>query len=175
MIIIERQELSEKEKGEVWQILIESDREFVPPLSARSSTVQQDLQDTNEKELPSAYFAALQEQSFLLAKEGEETLGFLSYRQGYVLEKLGKEAYTYVSTVIVRKPYRGQGITAQLYQHLRKITEEKVLLRTWSGNTAHMAVLTKLGFREVLRIPNDRGEGIDTVYYCFGGERSPLQ
>ena len=40
-----------------------------------------------------------------------------------------------------------------------------MLLRTWSTNRAQAHLMPELGFEEVLRLPNDRGCGVDTVYY----------
>ena len=40
-----------------------------------------------------------------------------------------------------------------------------IALRTWSTNAAQLRLMEKLGFTCVLRLPDDRGPGVDTVYY----------
>ena len=39
------------------------------------------------------------------------------------------------------------------------------MLRTWSTNAAQMHLMGKLGYVERARLVDDRGEGVDTVYY----------
>jgi ribosomal protein S18 acetylase RimI-like enzyme len=54
-----------------------------------------------------------------------------------------------------------------MYDHLfnEKYADRNIFTRTWSTNTAHISILKKYNFREIHRIENDRGEGIDTVYF----------
>jgi hypothetical protein len=37
--------------------------------------------------------------------------------------------------------------------------------RTWSTNASHLDLLDELGFDLIKRVEDDRGDGIDTVYY----------
>ena len=154
----------------VWELLCTYADSFVPPLNQRGSTTQQNLQPGSPaEELPVAYFEALQEQDFLLAVEREELLGFLSFRDNYVLDALHDGVpCVYVSTILVREKARNRGITTQLYGHLlsgQHHTDKFICTRTWSGNKEHLSLLNKLGFDLMRTIPNDRGDGIDTVYY----------
>ena len=49
--------------------------------------------------------------------------------------------------------------------------KDRIFTRTWSTNASQMNILPKMQFCELERIPNDRGDGIDTVYFC----REPQQ
>ena len=155
----------------VWELLCTYADSFVPPLNQRSSTTQQNLRpDDPAGDLPVAYFEALQDQDFLLAvNEKRELLGFLSFRRDYVIDALyDGTPCAYVSTILIRKSARRHGITTQLYHQLlegRYHHNQFVCTRTWSGNTEHLALLGRLGFDLMRDIPNDRGDGVDTVYY----------
>lgn len=46
-----------------------------------------------------------------------------------------------------------------------KISGSRITLRTWSTNGAQEHILDKLGYSLVRRLKDDRGEGIDTVYF----------
>ena len=83
------------------------------------------------------------------------------------------EAYPdscYLTTLCVQPEYRGQGISEVMYAEAEKdiaakFPESRITLRTWSTNGAQEHILKKLGYDLVKRLKNDRGEGIDTVYF----------
>lgn len=166
--------LSEENKQrysrEMFSMLTYSDREFVPPLSARSSTTQKDLSGgISSEEGIRSYFEEMCRQKILGAFEGDALLGFVSFRENYISDVIGKEQLPniYLSTLVSKPEARGKGMTVQMYDHLfnRCYADRNILTRTWSTNFAHTKILEKFGFSELHRIPNDRGEGIDTVYF----------
>lgn len=158
-------------QSQVFDLLIQCDKEFVPPLSQRTSTTQQILNSTSSgpDSAPDSYFQVLQEQSVLLCVAHGSLLGFMSFRKNHICEDVRDNLPTiYVTTVIVNPAHRGRGLTAAMYQSLQEIAREEhssVSTRTWSSNHAHIKILSRMGFYELLRIPNGRGPGIDTVYY----------
>ena len=95
--------------------------------------------------------------------------GFMSFRPSYRLPyEYSTALYHYVTTVIVRPAFRGHRITQRMYRSLQEAAAqlgEDVATRTWSTNAAHIGLLSALGFSETHRIPDDRGHGIDTVYF----------
>lgn len=154
----------------VWKLLCRYDSEFIPPLSAREYTYQSDLtvcRAANQE--PKQYFETLKKQSFLLAQDEDKVIGFMSFRPHYISEDLNDQVETlYVTTVIVDKEYRGQGITTHLYAKLGDIAEQRrqpLMTRTWSTNDSHIRVLHNIRMQEIRRIEDGRGPGIDTVYY----------
>jgi len=170
MIII-NESLTERQKNDVWELIKASDTEFVPPLSSRVDTTQTDLHGKSEKKEPTEYFESLLEQSFVLSVEDGRVIGFLSFRPDHRLKnEHGLDLIcNYVSTIIVAKDQRRKGYTENMYRALIRSTRGKTIAtRTWSQNTAHILLLEKLGFELLMRIPDDRGEGIDTVYYAKG-------
>lgn len=162
---------SEQDKydNEILDMLRESDDEFVPPLSARSSTTQSDLtQTTRANNGVLNYFEEVKKQKILIAVEDEKLLAFVSFKENFVSEKIGEECLPniYISTVLVSPNGRGRGITGKMYGVLFEEYENtNVLTRTWSTNEAHIKILSKLDFEKMSVIKNDRGEGIDTVYF----------
>ena len=171
-MIIAVNRLSKRQKKGIWALVSDSDHEFVPPLSARQGTTQAQLTGKVEKIAPTEYFEALTKQSFILCIKGLKVVGFMSYIKDHKLEA-GESlniVCDYISTIIVKKEYRKRGFTTGMYKKLFKYRPGKIYAtRTWSLNHAHLSLLDKLGFKLALRIKDDRGAGIDTVYYVRGG------
>lgn len=64
--------------------------------------------------------------------------------------------------------YRRHGLAQGFYHRLMALYprfRRLISTRTWSGNSNHISLLQKLAFTGPVRIPDDRGPGIDTVYY----------
>lgn len=157
---------------DLMDLLILCDREFVPHLSARESTTQSDLSPTaNETVKPVSYFENIRRQPAFLAMEGGHVIGFMSFKRDYVCEEILPTTCPniYITTVIVHPGHRHRGITNALYGRLfRRFGWLNVFTRTWSTNTSHIRILSSLKFYEHCRKSDDRGEGIDTVYYYHG-------
>ena len=183
-------ELTERQREAIWEILKGCDEEFYPPLSQRTSTSQKNL---DSRELaqqkadakrpdaaaqpdmdagPKAYYDEMIQQEFLLDMEGEEMAGFMTFRRAYIYEKL-PDPYNpslYMTTACVRKKWREHGIMSKLYTCMeREVTARfscpYVTTRTWSTNDAQMRMLPQRGYRKILVLPEDRGPGVDTVYF----------
>ena len=105
----------------------------------------------------------------LVCIEDSNLLGFVSFKENYIPEHYpnAKLPNIYVSTLILSPESRGRGLTKKLYHHLfsERFPDHSIYTRTWSTNMAHLKILEYFGFSEVLRIPNHRGAGIDTVYF----------
>jgi trans-aconitate methyltransferase/GNAT superfamily N-acetyltransferase len=146
------------------EFLIEKyEGEFVPPLSKRPSAGG-GLEGGSLRE----YIKSLLSAKIFAAKKDGRVIGCLCYKM-QALPFVSKSV-PMVSTVIVEKPFRSAGVGRALYQKV--LSENKELyVRTWSTNTNHLKLLTSLGFQEVYRIENHRGEGIDTVYLRYSHER----
>ena len=148
-------------KERLRDLLQKYDNDFVPPLSARGSTMESNLQkEPNESHSINKYLRSVMSQFNLLAFEGDRLIGLMSC---IVDEDINEY---YVSTVLVEKEYRNKGITTQFYKLLMSLNENIIIsTRTWSTNIEHTNILHDFGFFLSKRIENDRGEGIDTVYY----------
>ena len=147
-----------------------SDREFVPPLSKRSSTTQSDLSDRECSESGIIkYYKEMKKQEILGAFENGELIGIVSFRENYVCDVIAEDTLPniYISTLVIKPEARGKHLTSQMYDYLfnRLYPEKNVFTRTWSTNAAHTKILDSFGFCELYRRKNDRGAGIDTVYF----------
>jgi len=151
------------------RLLTDADEEFVPPLSARASTVQSSLGPAIARAQGiEAYLAGVLGQALLVAEAADGLLGLLSYRPHHVVAVHGREPIgplAYVTTVVVTPSARGRGVARALYGALlAEVGGGAVATRTWSHNDAHLRLLESLGFTEAIRLPDDRGPGVDTVY-----------
>lgn len=157
-------------ESDIIKILTESDKDFVPPLSARKSTLDKKF-DKGFSDVGGihSYFEEMKKQEILATFEDGKIIGFVSYRLNFVSEDIPETELPniYVSTLVLGKEARGKGLTKKMYAYLFSdlYADRNVFTRTWSTNYAHTKILSDFGFSELYRKENDRGAGIDTVYY----------
>ena len=159
-------------------LLKESDNDFLPPLSKRGSTLDKSFSQSPNKNGILSYFEEMQKQEILGAFEEENLIGFVSYRLNFTSDIITEENLPniYVSTLVLSKSARGRGLTKVMYSHLfnELYADRSVFTRTWSTNAAHTKILSGFGFSELYRKKNDRGDGIDTVYYKKEKSKEPI-
>lgn len=147
-------------------LLVLGDREFIPPLSSRTSTTQQGLASAEAVGGIDAYFEEMKVQSFVLALEGDVVAGFMSFRRDHKGAHIPEGPNLYASTSVVHPDFRGKGLMTGFYREMiRAYPTLPIYTRTWDGNVGHLKVLDRLGFSLLAEIKNDRGPGIHTVYY----------
>lgn len=153
---------------EAYKLLAAADNEFVPPLSSRNSSTQQDFSVSIKSDNISAYFEQLKNQRFAAAFEEDELIAFVSFKENYTCCGISETELPniYLSTLIVSPKARGKGVTTALYQKLfSEYKKVNIFTRTWSTNIAHIKILKKYGFELIKTLENDRGNRIDTVYF----------
>ena len=153
---------------EAYEMLAAADREFIPPLSSRVSSTQKDLSAAAAGENISRYFEQLKQQRFAAAFEGDTLIAFVSYIENYCCDVIPPEKCPniYLSTLVVSPKARGKGVTKALYGRLfAEYKAFNIFTRTWSTNLAHIKILQGYGFETIKVLKNDRGNGIDTVYF----------
>lgn len=162
-------ELDTHERNSIRNLVELYDSEFIPPLSARKSTTEKNLSGCDVIPSTEPYYNGLLEQNFILAVNDGNIVGFMSYipKKHLVVDGKLDVSCEYISTIIVEEQYRNKGLTTEMYQTLMKSKDPKTTYatRTWSCNFAHIKVLKNLGFGQILKLENDRGPGIDTLYY----------
>lgn len=166
-MILSFKRLPDSYQSNIEKIIQKYSEEFVPPLSARTGTTQNSFEHINKKSSSEEYFLKMIKQAFIIDVEDDIIRGFLSYIPNYSLEINNKKTVCdYISTIIVEKNFRNHCITRNLYSRLFKDRSDNTFVtRTWSSNAAHIHILKTIGFRLFYTIKNDRGIGIDTVYY----------
>lgn len=159
----------EKHAKRLYEILSDSDEEFVPPLSKRSSTTQSVLNGQGKSHGIDDYFAAMMMQEGLGIFIDGELCGYISFIKDYRNEEIAgiEIPNLYISTVILTPSCRGKNVTRQAYGYLfyELFPDRTVYTRTWSTNFAHIKILRSFAFSQILVKANDRGAGTDTVYF----------
>ncbi len=151
------------------QLIAAVDEEFLPPLSARMDTLALAHPAGQSTAGLEAYLQALEREQWLLALDGEDLVGLLSFIPQH--EDVTVSDYSpaaYVTTIAVKQCVRRAGIGMALYARLREDALERgtryLLTRTWSTNASHLRLLSRLGFRQVGSVRDQRALGVDTVY-----------
>lgn len=156
-------------RSAVYALLTSCDYDFVPPLSQRTSTHQGNLapqSGAHSNDGVQAYFDEMSRQPFFLAWDGDALVGFLAYIPNYECPPYITLPSNYVTTVCVERDVRGQGIGSALYEALEsRLAGQPITIRTWSTNASQNSLLVGRGYRALAVLPNDRGPGVDTVYY----------
>ena len=158
----------------IYAVLEAGDEDFVPPLSTRFSTSDTSFSArTDSKKGIDAYFNSMMKEEMLAAVEDGKLLGFVTFMPDFTCKYIDADSFPniYICTLLLAPEARGKGLTAKMYTHLfdTLYPHANLYTRTWSTNAAHIKILTRFGFSQIARIENDRGEGIDTVY--FGKKR----
>lgn len=151
----------------IYELLVMADKEFIPPLSSRGSSTQSDLSGTSAAEEGARdYYRSMASQPVVLALEEERCLGFMAFKIDYTCEQVKELPNLYASTCVVHPDARGKKLMEGFYREMvRLFPEALIFTRTWHTNAPHLRVLEKLGFREVARLKDHRGLGLDTVYF----------
>ena len=155
-------------KADLLEILTQNDTAFVPPLSSRTGTTQTAFENKTNPAGVVDYLNQMLTQQILGVFLEKKLVGFVSYMEDRITPEFSMLPNLYISTLVLQPETRGMGITKKLYEHLfyELYPESSIYTRTWSTNIAHIKILQSFGFAELKRIPNDRGMGIDTVYYA---------
>ena len=159
-------------KQTILDAMKESDKDFVPPLSARSSTTQKCLVGGNSSEQGLlSYCNEMLSQIVLGAFEEDNLIGFVSFKENYTNDVIFDCdcPNIYLSTLILKKEARGKHLTQRMYDYLFNTlyADRSIFTRTWSTNGAHLRILEKFNFALIKTIKDDRGTGIDTVYFAL--------
>ena len=154
-------------------VLTEVDHEFIPALSEREPMILPWMELENGSQTEGSVRAYLEEmyvtEKILGIFQNGIIVGILSFmeNEGFEILTEADMPNIYICTVAVSPSARGMGITKKAYRYLLEelFPDRNFFTRTWSTNVAHTKILSAMGFREFKRIPDDRGRGIDTVYY----------
>ena len=169
-IWILKDEEIEQYGDEIYEMLVEGDKEFVPPLSSRTSTTQSGFTVKKESSADGirSYFNEMKKQKIMVAVDNDKLLAFVSFRENHTCPEIdsSQSPNIYLSTLIVKPEGRGKRPTQTMYEKLfAENADKNIFTRTWSTNAAHIRILSKFSFETYKVLKNDRGEGIDTVYF----------
>ena len=165
---------TERVKREIWELLLACDQDFLPPLSERVGSSQKRWEETPKKDAaegPRAYFEEMIRQPFVILRKQGRLIGFMTFKmRDTSVEVPGYSSSNYATTLCIDPAYRGRHLAERLYAFLEEELPPQaaapcLTLRTWSTNYAQLHILEKRGYICCRRLPNDRGKGVDTVYF----------
>ena len=167
--IIMVDKLSDEQEKSVWQLCVKADTDFVPPLSARTDTVQKfrDIPNKPNSNGPIIFFEEIKKETFIFIINNGKIEGFMSFIKNYELH-IHEDVVIcdYITTIIIDSDSRNKGYTKKMYDVILKERKNKNIgTRTWSTNLSHLHILNNLGFKLVHTDKDDRGINIDSVYY----------
>ena len=165
--IIMVDELSEQQKKDIYELLKDSDNDFIPPLSERAGTSHKFSEKQNGS--LKKFYEEIIKESFLLLLNNGKVEGFFSFLKDHHLElKEQTVICDYITIIIINSKGRNKGYTKKMYNTFLNQRKGRIIAtRTWSLNYAHMHILDTLGFKLVQTDKNDRGVNIDSVYYLY--------
>lgn len=151
----------------VEQILVANNNDFIPSLYDRieyDGTLEEKVSFQMKGKLEEGYH-------YILAlNESNEIVGFTEVKEGVSLVHNEDLRALNVGTSAIHKDLQGKGVAKMLYSFLDNLAIEfnvdVVVRRTWSTNIRQLKLYDKFGYEEIERIPNLRGEGIDSVRFC---------
>ena len=161
-----------RERPAIRRLLADADDSFVPPLTGTERTAVSRSADEGTATDLEGYVDRCVSRPMVGAFDDGDLVGFGSFEEISSADAL--EGYTpthHVELLIVDERVRDRGIGTRLYRSLLddlppSVAQPHVSTKTWSTNHAHIAILERLAFSCVERIPDDRGPGVDTVYYA---------
>lgn len=160
--------------AQVENLLYLCDNDFVPPLSTRKGIYRSGDVGISQ------YLDDLKGQTVhTMANSSGEVIGLTSYRltgsnpdeiAARIFKPVEGELATsaYITTTLVHPEYRGLGVGNSLNEAMANIIPTLAycgVRSTWSTNERQLHIYQKYGYREYCRVPNERAEGIDTVYF----------
>jgi RimJ/RimL family protein N-acetyltransferase len=165
-------------------LIFDANHEFIPHLSYRRGSIgSSSLKNRKNLRGPGIEDYTqqmLSQKNILVFNKENEVVAFMSFRhdyeeRSYLLRFLDEgDKINYLTTLIVRKDYRGKGLMKTLYDYIEKKLPESVhanivATRTWVGNDSHIRYLEKNGYQVACTLHKERefeGDFYDTVYYC---------
>lgn len=138
------------------------DNDFYPPLSKRGGGIPERVDVCLD--MPEANFLVAR----LEDRDASDPLGGFVGMVGCTINWKSDDT-AYINFLATHPDYRNYGISLELCMRLEeKLNEHEfkiIYLCTWSSNPAAMKFYEKMGYYAYSIVLNDRGNGIDTIYY----------
>jgi hypothetical protein len=191
-----RSELESVYAKGIGDLIWDANEEFIPHLSYRKgstghSSVKNQI-DLKTDGLRDYTATMLTQKNILVFNTANDVVAFMSFRHDYdkrdylthpKLDIKWTDKVNYVTTIIVGQNYRGQKLSALLYDYVESrlpisVHANIVATRTWDGDKAsnekHISLLNKRGYKLTCTLHEERefeGSSHNTVYYAKRVER----
>lgn len=163
----------EDAKDDIWNILQTVDMEFRPSLSSRNESQEKPGTIGGESLWggPIYFFETMMDKPLLMAYANGKAIGLLSFIPNHTRDDLAQwspSTYIWITAVLPKARRLGVATTLNDYvEHMPStLSYPFITRRTWSTNESNITLLKKRGFEEVIRWPDHRGPGIDTIYFA---------
>lgn len=143
-------------KEQILDLLDDCDDDFCPPLRKRVFLSEKCVTSSEINNSILRYYHWIMDSSGIIVEEGNKVIGFVAYTVS--------PDCLYVKNILVAKNYRNRGIASKLYSMILEVNRT-VCIRTWSTNKTNIKLLEDNGFTIKEVIKDDRGDGIDTIFY----------
>ncbi|SFM78085.1 GNAT family N-acetyltransferase [Methanolobus profundi] len=138
------------------------DTDFYPPLSERGGGISERMQ--RDLDTPEANYLIAR----LSEPDSSDPLCGIIGMIGCTRNWKGKDT-AYVNFLATHPDHRGHGISKELTIRYEKLLAEQgirqIYLCTWSSNPAAIKFYEDRGYYAYSIVLNDRGNGVDTIYY----------
>jgi ribosomal protein S18 acetylase RimI-like enzyme len=138
------------------------DKEFYPPLSKREGGIPERVEKCLDTD--NANFLIAEPDSSYEKSLHETFIGMIGCTKNWK----GNDS-AYINFLATHPNCRNSGISRalclQLEKELSKSGVNRIYLCTWSGNPAAIRFYDSLGYHRYAVVLNDRGNGVDTIYY----------
>lgn len=134
--------------------------DFTPPLDGRNVNIEERIQDTFDK--PDSGYLIVESQTM---DSNISIIGLIGFNKHW---ESRNDAY--INFLAIHPEYRGLGLSSKLESELESKLElegiQYINVCTWSTNKPVLNFYEKRNYQLNHVLKNDRGNGIDTIYYC---------
>ncbi|WMW21416.1 GNAT family N-acetyltransferase [Methanolobus mangrovi] len=155
-------ETSEADYLQVRRFIELVDTDFYPPLSERGGGIPERVDAGLDTPKGNFLVARLKERDSSDHTDG--IVGMVGYTRNWK-----SDDSAYINFLATHPQHRNQGISRELCLRLEEFLGEqeikRIYLCTWSSNPAAIKFYEKLGYYAYSVVLDDRGRGINTIYY----------
>jgi ribosomal protein S18 acetylase RimI-like enzyme len=134
--------------------------DFIPPISKRRGLPKKkEIENFTKKMIRG------KKSTMIIFESNRKINGIICFSEDYWKNK----NIPHIVEFAVHKSHRHKGVGTLLLEYIFNLLERKgyksVTIRTWSTNKLALNLYRKVGFKKIKTIKNDRGKGIDTIYF----------
>jgi len=172
----------------VYDLMVMSDKDFIPPLSDRSSATKTLAEQSDDYiyyyPVVDHYYEIILGQKNIIALVDEKIVAFMSFRHDFEkkfyfpTEANANDKINYVTTLCANPDYRGRGLAKDLYDFIenklpKEVWADCVATRTWHTNESHIKILQKRGYKLTCTLHKERFDKVG--FYNQSPESKPRE
>lgn len=153
-------------KQKLLSLLLACDDDFFPTISAKRNP-----HDGKKETGLRIYMDEKKDYHYLLVWDEGRLIAFSNFVLDFTIPCFPDYPKSlHIDTVCVERAYRNQGIGKRIYQYYEEMLPDAFratyyTLETSSINKPQIKLMEKFQYEIICRITDDRGKGIDTIYF----------